>query len=413
MWTTKTKLKLDNSVIHWWRNNRRPVLVSSMQGLAGLRLTKFADTVHHNFSIPVGGCEFPPLDPYSDSFRRICLSEVFVVEECSCLGHEHFQLLLHRLQTTFRYSTVQDLLANKLILLVGDFSQLPPVCHHTISSDDICRRCHISNSVIWPSRIVHYLNKSIRHREDPLFADFLNIIRHRKPTQHEIDQALGPHMGYTETDILGLLGPDCTCLVTHRSQVQSYNTSMLSQCHSATSIVNTPLITNATRATPSLLESMNVWVNDPYFHTLQACAIGAPVIFTNTTYGASKSTGMVNGATGIVVDITYKPDQTVKCIHVELHCNGKIVRVHRNKYKTLRIEGNLYYKKTFPLMLAYAMTTHKAQGATIPAKVVIDMQDAFVPGLLYVALSRKPTRKELYIVGKLTPSMFTPVPLLL
>jgi ATP-dependent DNA helicase PIF1 len=47
-----------------------------------------------------------------------------------------------------------------------------------------------------------------------------------------------------------------------------------------------------------------------------------------------------------------------------------------------------FFKSTFPLALAYAITGHKAQGATVASKVVIDICDAFTPELTYVLLSR-------------------------
>ena len=47
--------------------------------------------------------------------------------------------------------------------------------------------------------------------------------------------------------------------------------------------------------------------------------------------------------------------------------------------------------------------------ATIEGDVILDVRSAFAPGLLYVMLSRVRCRKQLWIVGKLTPSMFTPI----
>ena len=61
-------------------------------------------------------------------------------------------------------------------------------------------------------------------------------------------------------------------------------------------------------------------------------------------------------------------------------------------------------------MLGFAMTGHKSQGDTLDHDTVIDMRDAFVPGLLYVMLSRVTERSKLKIVGdRLRPALFTPV----
>ena len=52
---------------------------------------------------------------------------------------------------------------------------------------------------------------------------------------------------------------------------------------------------------------------------------------------------------------------------------------------------------------------HRSQGATFDGQVIIDVRSAFVPGLLYVMLSRVRSSKQLVIVGDLTPDMFTAV----
>jgi ATP-dependent exoDNAse (exonuclease V) alpha subunit len=39
-----------------------------------------------------------------------------------------------------------------------------------------------------------------------------------------------------------------------------------------------------------------------------------------------------------------------------------------------------FYKTSFPLMLGYAITKHKSQGATISSKVMIHIHESFVQG---------------------------------
>ncbi len=97
--------------------------------------------------------------------------------------------------------------------------------------------------------------------------------------------------------------------------------------------------------------------------------------------------------------------------------------------------GHAFIKSTFPLQLAYAMTGHKSQGATLtgsPATgsthtfichsppssprslprtgtTIINVDSAFCPGLLYVMLSRVTHRSQLRLLQPLTPDMFTPM----
>jgi ATP-dependent DNA helicase PIF1 len=67
-----------------------------------------------------------------------------------------------------------------------------------------------------------------------------------------------------------------------------------------------------------------------------------------------------------------------------------------------------FYKSGFPIVLAYAMIGHKSQGATISTNVVVDIRNAFAPGLTYVMLSKVTNRKNLKIKGQLLPSHFVP-----
>ena len=58
------------------------------------------------------------------------------------------------------------------------------------------------------------------------------------------------------------------------------------------------------------------------------------------------------------------------------------------------------------------MTGHKSQGATLSTKIIVDIQNAFAPGLTYVMLSRTTNRQNLKIVRKLLHLDFIPCPLL-
>jgi len=53
---------------------------------------------------------------------------------------------------------------------------------------------------------------------------------------------------------------------------------------------------------------------------------------------------------------------------------------------------------SFPITLAYAITSHKSQGATISSKVFIDIKEALALGLTYVMLVKVTNRKNLKII---------------
>jgi hypothetical protein len=77
----------------------------------------------------------------------------------------------------------------------------------------------------------------------------------------------------------------------------------------------------------------------------------------------------------------------------------------QNKYD---FQGH-FYKASFPLMLGYAITGHKSQGATISSKVMIHIRESVAQGLVNVMLSRVTSRKILKIVNNLQPSDIQPL----
>ena len=59
------------------------------------------------------------------------------------------------------------------------------------------------------------------------------------------------------------------------------------------------------------------------------------------------------------------------------------------KQEEIKFDGHQFVRKTFPLMLAKAMTIHRCQGASITGPTLMDFRAVFAPGMGYVMLSRK------------------------
>jgi ATP-dependent DNA helicase PIF1 len=100
----------------------------------------------------------------------------------------------------------------------------------------------------------------------------------------------------------------------------------------------------------------------------------------------------VNGSVGHLTQIT--PNK----ISIKL-VTGREIELEPATFSMLDAEGIPVASATnFPINLAYAMTVHKAQGATLD-KMMVDLRGLWEPGQAYVALSRARRAKELFVEG--------------
>jgi hypothetical protein len=98
-------------------------------------------------------------------------ADVIVIEEISMLPSDVYNMLMLKIEGVLRNERYADTcpLRNKLIILVGDLQQLPPVCRqHKIDRASYCRTCHISSTAWWQQRVQHELSSNVRHAHDSL-----------------------------------------------------------------------------------------------------------------------------------------------------------------------------------------------------------------------------------------------------
>jgi hypothetical protein len=96
------------------------------------------------------------------------------------------------------------------------------------------------------------------------------------------------------------------------------------------------------------------WANSPGFHEMRTIAVGCPVMITKNV---DIRNGAVNGAFGTVAKFEKNGQNEVNRIIVRLDC-GSEIGLNRTVYERLYVHGKAYYKSTFPLMRAFAITGH-------------------------------------------------------
>lgn len=111
-------------------------------------------------------------------------------------------------------------------------------------------------------------------------------------------------------------------------------------------------------------------------------------LLTNTDFWVNGSTGFIRKVNPSSIDVVLD--------------NGKIVNVEEADEIVYGAYGNPIYRiKQFPIMLAWALTIHRAQGMSLD-KVGVYMNGHFACGQTYVAISRAKTKNGLFLQGKLS-----------
>ena len=98
--------------------------------------------------------------------------------------------------------------------------------------------------------------------------------------------------------------------------------------------------------------------------------------------------GIANGSTGIVIDFTPEKYPIVQFDKIKL-------AVTKKEWKSENVPGISVYQ--VPLILAWGITIHKAQGLTLEKAIVDVGKDLFEAGQMYVALSRLKTLDGIYL----------------
>ena len=109
-------------------------------------------------------------------------------------------------------------------------------------------------------------------------------------------------------------------------------------------------------------------------------------------YNLDQEAGLVNGSRGVVEGFT---DTTPSLPNVLFQGCAAPIAVGEQSWESEDIEG--VKRSQIPLMIAYAITIHKAQGSTLDCALIDIGPRTFEVGQAYVALSRVKSLESLYI----------------
>lgn len=358
--------------------HHRQVAVTGSTGLAAVSIG--GTTIHSFLGTGIGGTR-PEVqkgmttDRLSKAGERIIHTDTIVVDEVSMLHGDYLDMAHWWMNLACQNGVDGPPFAGKQMIFVGDFLQLPPVI---MSSDNIVKRYGFEADA-WArlDPAYHSLLKNFRQVDDEDFRKHLLRIRR--------GQSPDDTLAYFNARVGAKLaqGGEPTQTFPTNKEADQVNDQRLRA-------IKSPLVSNEAyyEGHPNWQEALkrNLPCEDPL-----DLKIGAEVL---CTYNVPDE-GFINGTRGTVKEFT-------KDRIIVQKRDGTTISVGRHKWEMKNAQDNvLAAVKQYPLRLAWALTIHKCQGATLD-EMVFDPTKVFERAQAYVALSRVRSIEGLRLLKPLT-----------
>lgn len=364
------------------------VAVTALTGCASVLLGKHSRTLHSWAGIGLGQ------DPagvivskiiragkkVGKPFMRWRTTDVLIIDEVSMMTPE----LLEKLDAVARIiRNVEKPMGGIQVVFVGDFYQLPPV----VKEGDVS---FVFESPLWKEIVQQtvYLTKILR-QVDPVFHTILqearsgrlsrntmNILEKKKEDKSWQTMAIRPTLLYTKRAIVDMVNESNL-----KALSGEYKTFEAKTVFEPT--IKTLGMTENSAEVKYLVEKMD---RDGQYTPKLYLKKGAQVMLVANI---NQEIGLVNGSRGFVYGYDENDDPIVE------FRNG--VRQSIPTYTWYAQDMAGVGRKQIPLKLAYAITIHKAQGATLDCALIDIGTSTFECGQAYVALSRVKNLESLYI----------------
>ena len=349
-------------------------------------------TIHSFFQLPlspyVPGAKVESKFDFSREKRKIIASlDLLIIDEISMVRADlldAIDVVLRRFRDHFLpFGGVQ-------LLIIGDLAQLTPV---VTPEDEQILKTYYDTPYFFGSKALQQINyvtiqlEQVFRQQDMSFIEILNQIRDGHPTQEALNRlnsrvvAQFPSSATRDQDYIRL--------TTHNQLANHHNESELHKLPG--------------RAFLFRAEVSGTFPEYSY-PTAETLVLkqGAQVMFVKND--PSSEHLYYNGRIGRVTDV----DQhriLVRCEGDDEPIEVEPLEWENTRYtlneETREIESEVQgIFRQYPLRLAWAITIHKSQGLTFD-RAIIDANQSFAPGQVYVALSRCRTLEGLVLAAPL------------
>ena len=345
-------------------------------------------TIHSFFQLPftpfVPGAKVESKFDFGREKRKILASiDLLIIDEISMVRAD----LLDAIDAVLRrFREHGQPFGGVQLLMIGDLAQLTPV---VTPEDERILKPYYDTPYFFGSKAlqqIDYVTIQLEHvyrQQDASFINILNEVRHGHPSQEVL--------GKLNSRVLlsPKLGDMAIRLTTHNNLANYYNESELQK-------LSGPAYTYRAEIKGTF--------PDYSYPTAEALVLkeGAQVMFVKNDPSGKHL--YYNGRIGRVMEASGKR-LTVYCEGDSEAIEVEPLEWENTRYtlneKTREIEAEVMGTfKQLPLRLAWAITIHKSQGLTFD-RAIIDANQSFAPGQVYVALSRCRTLEGLLLASPL------------
>ena len=381
------------AIVAWAKATGIRYDVTAMTGCAALLLGLKAKTLHSWAGIGLGR-ESPAslaesIKRSRKTQRRWMDCQLLIIDEISMMTPELLEKLDFIARRVRRRPDVK--FGGIQLLLAGDFCQLPPVQKPSANGggDATPTPLFAFESTAWATLIdaTHHLTK-IERQPDPVFQAILTEARMGALSEASIAILQGRKGLPWATD---QIRP--TLIFSRNADVAAINAANMDALDGESVIFKAATIHgSAAAATASHVDAeleaqlTRLDLDAPYEPELQL-KIGAQVMLITNL---DQERGLVNGSRGVILNFTTTGLPVVRFLSV-----SEPVTIDRATW--MLPDNDQVGRAQIPLKVAYAITIHKSQGATLDCALIDIGSNTFEYGQAYVALSRVRSLEGLHI----------------
>ncbi len=365
------------------------ISVTALTGIAAILLECNACTIHSWGGIGLGKGDIDTI------IKKVSKSkfkshnwyntDILIIDEISMMSSELFDLLNKLGQVLLKnnkpFGGIQ-------IIMSGDFFQLPPVnsqyfCFESLNFLNCFTDIYCFNKIYRQSD-VEFKKILINMRIGKISKQAISILNNRIISQIELNKILEKE--------------NITRLVPTKLKANKINKEKLNQLINENKTYSRELLedkTNLSKIQKLKLEEMTYKEKEIEYNYIKNSTLTEEIIelklnaFVMCIANLDIDKNIVNGSQGIIIGFDYNSNPIVK------FNNNITMVIEKHSWKSETIPGIII--KQIPLILAWSLTIHKAQGVTLD-KIIIDVgNDIFECGQMYVAFSRVKSIEGLYL----------------